>query len=227
MASCQFEIYWEGPFWVRITQNSMWITIQELPVGRRNKSLSLEEEGSRLNRHVCPCPYRWTHHSWEALACWTRHLSCAALRPTRFLQYSLHRLAPTMPSGWPASSGLPTGMLSLWPMTGRSTASWSNTAVCCPGCLFVLYCLGRRCSALTRTGLLFAACPPPCRPGAMARSVSLAHASWGQTPHGRPIDLKAHIPLNRMWTFCHWVVFPCQRKEGRARGSRRCSCCLM
>lgn len=171
--------------------------------GQKNKSLSLEEGGSSLSWHVCACPYRWTHHSWEALACWTRHLSCAALRPTRYLQYSQHRLAPTMPSGWPASSGLPTGMLSLWPMTGRSTASWSNTAACCPGCLFVLYCLGQCCSVLTHTGLLFAACPPPCHPGAMARSVSLAHASWGQTPHGWPIDLKAHIPLNRMWPFCH------------------------
>lgn len=92
---------------------------------------------------------RWTRHSWEALACWTRHLSCAALRPTRYLQYSQHRLAPTTPSGWPASSGLPTGMLSLWPMTGRSTALWSNTAASCPGCLSVLYCLGRCRSVLT------------------------------------------------------------------------------
>lgn len=134
---------------------------------------------------------RWTPHSWEALECWTQLLSCAASRPTRSLQCSQHPLAPTTPLSWPGSSGLPTGMLSSWPMMGRNTASWSDPAGCCPDCQSILYCLGRCCSVLPQTGLLLASCPLNAIQG-HGRSMSFAHASWGQIPHGQPVDWKAH-----------------------------------
>lgn len=67
---------------------------------------------------------RWTPVCWAALGCWTRPLSSAALRPTRFLPCSRRPRAPRTTWSSPASSGPPTAMSSLWPTMARSTASW-------------------------------------------------------------------------------------------------------
>lgn len=71
-----------------------------------------------------PVLLRWTPVCWAALGCWTRPLSSAALRPTRFLRCSQRPRAPRITWSSPASSGPPTATSSSWPTTARSTASW-------------------------------------------------------------------------------------------------------
>lgn len=80
---------------------------------------------------LCPkscvvCLFRWTPVCWGALGCWTRPLSSAALRRTRFLQCSQRPRAPRITWSSLVSSGPPTATSSWWLTTARSTASWSK-----------------------------------------------------------------------------------------------------
>lgn len=114
---------------------------------------------------LSPCPSRWTPPCWAASACWTRRPSCAVLRPTRCPPCSRRPPAPTMPSGWPGSSGPPTATSSSWPTTARSTASWSRACVCVP----VLPGLQAQSPVLPQ-------CPPP--PGSWGAQPGLCPSAW-------------------------------------------------
>lgn len=67
---------------------------------------------------------RWTPVCWAALVCWTRLLSSAASRPTKYHLCSQHPRAPRTTWSLPDLSGPPTAMSSSWPTMERSTGSW-------------------------------------------------------------------------------------------------------
>lgn len=160
-----------------------WVSLEPLSV--------VGKENLFLMWHIC-CPVpvfpRWIPPCWGASACSTRHPSCAALRPTRCPPCSRRPLAPTMPSGWPGSSGLPTATSSSWPTTAGSTASWSRA---------------RLASSFSRVSKprapsFLSACPRR-GPRAHSRSASLLMVLGGRLLPVPPIDWGMHTSLCRIW----------------------------